>query len=772
MPKVVTQQVEFEGHFFEQTVVIEGDDITPWGPEKEFSVVGQPHTRIDGSERVTGGAKFTHDIHLPGMLYGKFLRSPHPHAQIKKISTSRAEKLPGVRAIFTYENSPEIPWRMGLTKLFDKRIRYAGEEVACVIADDESICLDALDLIEVEYEKLPSVVDAELALENNAPKLHEAGNLVTGKPETYARGDVEKGFKEADVVVEGTFRTQVALHNCMETHGSAAVWEGDNLKIWDSTQHIFGVRDMVATALGLPKHKVRVIKQYMGGGFGSKNGAGKYTILAALAAKKTGRPVKILLDRREENLLAGNRPSTLQIVKIGATRDGKLTAIYHKCIANEGAYAAWVAGSTGPSTRMYACPNVKAENFGVFTNLGPVAAFRAPGYVEGTFALEAMMDEVAAKLGIDPLELRLRNYAEVDPTSGKSFTTKGLRKAYEIGSEMIGWERRSQIKKQNSTATKKIGFGMGSQIWGGSGGPPAYSVVKINNDGTAVVLTGTQEIGTGAKTAMAQIAAEVLAFPIESISVELGDTQIGLYSPLSAGSMTLASVGPAVRGAAEDAKKQLLDVGSQVLNIPIEDLVIENGDFLNKKSGERTPVKKIYEKLQNYMIVGRGARGPNPADKVVNTFGAQFAQVEVDIETGKVTLQKIVAVHESGRVINPLATRSQLEGGIIQGLGFALCEQRFVDPHLGLVLNASLETYKIPTMMDIPAIEAEMVNMPDPDVNNLGVKGIGEPPIIPTPAAIANAVADALGKRIYELPLSADRVLNTLYPSSQNERSS
>jgi CO/xanthine dehydrogenase Mo-binding subunit len=762
MARVVKAQVEFEGQFYDEYVVIEGEDVPSWGPEQEFSLVGTSQSRIDGVERVTGSAKFTHDIQLPGMLYGKILRCPHPHARLKSINTRGAERLPGVRAVLCHHNTPSIPWRTGMTFLFDPTLRYAGEEVACVLADDEEICEDARALIDVEYELLPFITDPLKALEAHAPKLHETGNLFKGAPEIYERGDINTGFAQADVTVEGTFRTQTALHNCMETHGSVAAWEGDSLTIWDSTQHIFGVRDVVAQALGLPKHRVRVIKQYMGGGFGSKNSAGKYTVMAALAAKLTGRPVKILLDRHEENLAAGNRPSSIQTLKIGAKRDGTLMAIYHKSIVNLGAYAAWVSSATGPTRRLYACPHVKTEDVGVFTNLGPYSAFRAPGYVEGTFALEAMMDELAKKLDLDPLELRLRNYAETDPTTGWPYTTKGLKQAYHRGAELIGWYKRAARQQRESTRSKKIGFGMASQIWGGSGGPPAYAIVKINPDGTAVVITGTQDIGTGTKTALAQIAAEGLHFPISHVRVELGDTQLGVYSPLSAGSMTLASVGPAVRAAAEDAHRQLLEVGAQILDTHKEALEIQQGEFFSTRTGERTPVSTIFTKLENYMVIGRGARGPNPEKKSINTFGAQFAQVEVDTETGQVTVQKIVAVHESGRVINPLVISSQLEGGIIQGLGFALTEQRIVDERYGLVLNGNLEMYKVPTAEDVPEIITEMVDMPDPEVNNLGVKGVGEPPIIPTAGAIANAVADALGKRIYELPLTQDRVLTAL----------
>ena len=763
MAKVIKVQTEFEGRFYEETIVVEGTEVEPWAPEQPLKLVGRPVPRVDGPEKVTGRARFTHDVRLPGMLHGKILRSPHPHARIKRLDTSKAERLPGVRLVLSHQNAPEIPWFRGQTRLFDTTVRYVGDEVACVVADDEETAEEALRLIEVEYEPLPFVVDPERALEPDAPRVHESqpNNLVNGEPEVYERGDVQKGFAEADVVVEGVFRTQTALHNCLETHGSVAHWDGDSLTIWDSTQHVFGVRFQLARALGLPLHKVRVIKRHMGGGFGSKNQAGKYAAMAALAARMTGRPVKIVLDRFEENLATGNRPATIQTLKLGAKRDGTLTAIFHKSILNAGAYAVWAPSASGPTKRLYACPNVRTEDWAVFTNLGPFSAFRAPGYVEGTFALESMMDELAKALGLDPLELRLKNYAEIDPITNKPYTTKGLRQAYERGAQLIGWAERAHTKRARSKGPKRVGFGLASQIWGGSGGPPAYALVKLNPDGTATVVTGTQDIGTGTRTALAQIAAEALGFPLDAVEVELGDTQWGVYAPLSAGSMTLATVGPAVRAAAEDAKKQLLDVAAQLLELPKEGLRVEDGHIVTPK-GERLPVAEVLRPLGNFQIVGKGARGPNPDDKNVNTFGAQFAQVEVDVETGEVRVEKIVAVHESGRVVNPLTIRSQLYGGVIMGLGYALLERRLDDPRRGLPVTPTLETYKVLTVADVPEIVAEMVDLPDPEANPIGAKGVGEPPIIPTAAAIANAVADALGVRVYELPLSPDRVLAAL----------
>ncbi len=780
MPKVIKTQTEFEGRTLEEYVVVEGEGLEPWEPQAALRFVGKSTPRIDGPERVTGKALYTADVQLPGMLYGKILRSPLPHAKIKKIDTHRAAKLPGVRAVLSSQNTPKIAFRRQ-TFLFDEIVRYVGDEVACVIADTEEIAQDALELIEVEYEPLPFVLDPEEALQPNAPKVHPSGNLLNGEPEVYQRGDLTEGFAGADVIVERTFRTQCALHNCMEPHGSVALWEGDTLTVWDSTQHIFGVREGLARLLGLPLHKVRVIKKYMGGGFGSKNNLGKYTVIAALGARMTGRPVKIILDRHEENLAAGNRPSSVQHLKIGAKRDGTLTALELKAIVAAGAYCLWPPSVGGPARELYLCPNVKIEQYTVFTNTGPLSAFRAPGYVEGTFALESLMDELAQELGMDPLELRLKNYAEHDQTTGRPYSTKGLRECYERGARLFGWNlspRSPSLSRSHLTLALSVygegrgevepgerfrrGVGMASQIWSGNGMPPAYAFVKINPDGTATVITGTQDIGTGTKTVLAQIAAEELGFALDKISVEIGDTQTGPYAPLSAGSMTVASVGPAVRLAAYEARQQLLEVAAQVLEVPRESLTIADGLLHSSALPKPVAVHEVLKKLENFMIIGRGARAPNPEDVTVNTFGAQFAEVLVDTETGEVKVERIVAVHDSGRVINPLTLSSQIEGGIIQGLGYALFEQRVIDRNTGIVVNDNLENYKVPTALDIPEIVFEMVDRPDPRANNLGAKGVGEPPIIPTAAAIANAVANALGVRIYELPITRERVLKVL----------
>jgi CO/xanthine dehydrogenase Mo-binding subunit len=756
MSRVIKTKTEFEGRIHEELVVVEGEGLPAWEPGA-LKFVGQRKTRVDGAERVSGRALFTADVRLPGMAYGKILRSPHPHARIRSIDTKQAEGIPGVRMILTYKNIPRLPFFGGQTLVLDEHVRYAGEEVACVIGDEEEVCIDALEKIAVEYDVLPFVLDPEQALLPDAPKVQPGGNLWRGTPDVYERGNVEQGLAEADVVVEDIFKTQTALHNCLETHGSVVLWQGDQVTIWDSTQHIFGVRAQFAQLFNLPLNKVRVIKNYMGGGFGSKNNLGRYTALAALGARLTARPVKIMLDRLEENLTAGNRPASIQVLRVGAKKDGTLTAIALRSVSAAGAYVLIPPAVGGPARQLYTCPHVKTEQYTVLTHTGPMSAFRGPGYVEGTFALESILDELAQKLGMDPLDVRLKNYSANNQITGQPYTTKGLKEAYERGAALIGWKGRQKEGK----GTLRRGFGMASQIWGGSGGPPAYALVKINPDGTATVISGTQDLGTGTRTALTQIAAEELRLPMEKISVEIGDTQLAPYAPISAGSMTLASVGPAVRFAAHDARQQLLDVAAQALQVPRDSLEMQDGLLHSPALSSPVVLSDVLSDVRNFMVIGKGGRSPNPEGLHVNTFGAQFVHLAVDTETGEVRIEKIAAVHDSGRVVNPLTLSSQIEGGVLLGMGFGLLEQRIVDRNTGVVVNGNLEDYKVATIQDVPEMVQEMVDRPDPQANNVGAKGVGEPPVIPTPAALANALADALQVRIRELPITKDKILMT-----------
>ncbi len=763
MPRIVRQKIEFEGRIEERDVVIEGDDLPVWPEGTPFSIVGTPVPRVDGAERVGGTALYTVDRYPAGTLHGATLRSPHAHARIVRLDTSKAERARGVRAVLSSLNTPKIPWYNGMSWIFDTELRYAGDEIATVIADDLSAAHDALALIEVEYEALPHVIDPEEALRAGAPQVHPQGNILSGASEQYARGDVEKGLAQADARAEVRVETQDVLHHSMETHGSVAHWTDDGLVIWDSTQHIFGVRRQAAVALGLPMDRVRVVSAYMGGGFGSKNGAGKYTIIAALASRKTQRPVRVILTRAEESQAAGKRPRSVQRVRVGARRDGMLTAIDYWGVSGVGAYRSLGTPLAGPAKELYACPNVRTEAVSVYTHTGPAAAFRAPGYVEGTVALECALEALADRLGIDPLEMRRRNYAETDQVLDRAYSSKHLREAYTLAARAIGWERRTATPASPvREGPRRRGLGMATQIWGGSGSPPAYAEVRLNTDGTAEVRIGTQDIGTGAKTALTQIAAEVLTLPVERVVVSLGDTDFP-YSPLSAGSQTIASCGPAVRMAAEEARRHLIDVAASLLEAAAEDIRLEGGRLSVAGVPQKgLTVAEVTGRMGNFTVTGRGFRGANPDGVTIRTFGAQFAEVDVDPETGEVNVLRIAACHDVGRVINPLQYASQIQGGVIQGLGMALRENHVTDPESGTVLDLGFDTYAVPRFSTVPEIVALAVNTPDPVANNLGVKGAGEPPIIPTPAAIVNAIANAVGVRITSLPITPEKVLRAL----------
>lgn len=737
-------------------------EMAPWGPGAALDVVGQRHPRLEAFAKVTGRARYSSDVRLPRQLAATVLRSPHPHARVIAIDTSAAEALPGVHAVIHAGNVPEIGWYDG-SFVFDRTVRLVGDEVAAIAAESEEIAQDAARRIRVTYEPLPYVSSIDEALAEGAPKVRDEGNDA-GEPKVYTRGDPDAGLRQADVVIDRTYTTQAALHNSLEPHGCTASWDGELLTLWDSTQSIFTVRQQVAEALGMPEHRVRVIKHHMGGGFGAKQIAWKQDVIAALLAKAAGRPVQLMLDREAENLAVGNRPTSRQRVRLGATRDGTLTAIDVDIAQAIGAYQTGGEASnvSGMYQTLYRCDNVRTVQQPLYTNTGPAVAFRAPGHVEAAWALEQAMDELARELDIDPIELRLRNYAATEQTEEKPYTLpEGLRLSYERVREAFGWDGRDRA---SGAGPKRRGVGFAAHDWvGGSGHPPGYAWIELNADGTADVVTGTQDIGTGTRTGLAQVAAEELGVPLADITFHLGDTGTGPYAPVSSGSATQATLGPAIRAAAVEVKQQLLQVASTAMEIPVNRLSVRQGKILVDGDANRAvTVREIMQQVAPHTLHGQGARGANPEDKAARTFGAQIVELEVDTETGEITLLRVVTAHDCGRIVNPTMVDSQVIGGITQGIGFALMEERVVDHRLGIVLNANLEEYKVPTIADIPPIEHAAVDVPDPEANPTGAKGIGEPPLVPTAPAIANAVYDAVGIRIVDAPLGRHRLLEHL----------
>jgi xanthine dehydrogenase YagR molybdenum-binding subunit len=758
--RLIRTEKEVEGRFEEVWIVVEEDPLEQW-PAGPLAVVGRSAPRQDAPLRVRGEARYTADIKLPGMLHAAVLRSPHAHAKVKRIDLAPALAVPGVRAAIGpgEAHTFRVVERLSVQSLgaagLEEEAGYAGAAVAAVAADSFAQARAGVEAIEIEWEELEAVLDPDEAVRRG---------LLTDEPRRSERGDVERALAGADVVVEATYRTQSVLHNSLETHQAVCEWQGDTLHVYISTQFIWGVRKAIAETLGMPEDKVRVVCEFMGGGFGSKNSPDPHTFIAAELAKRTGRPVRCALTRHEEHVAAGNRNATIQRLRAGARSDGTIVALEGE-FTNSVGWSGWSAGTEGPMRMLYDCENVRTVTYGAKVNTPPMKAFRAPGFVEGTFGLECLIDELAAKLDIDPLELRRRNYA--NSNDGTPFSSKNLEECYRLAEPH--WERRHEVRSRSDAVCKR-GVGMASQIWYGGGGPPSYAWVRLGSHGRAAVITAMQDIGTGTRTAMAQIAAEELGLPLEHVEVALGDSARGPYASISAGSSTLPSMGPAVRAAAADAKRQVIEIAAQRYDLEEGVLDIREGMVVSSDGSLSTPLEEVVGMLDEAQILGKGARGPNPTGMSVLTFGVHVVEVAVDVETGEIVVERVAAIHDVGRIVNPLAASSQVEGGVIQGIGHTLSEERLLDPETGRVLTTSLDAYRMPTIADVPEIVCEFVDKPDEHLTNLGSKGLGEPPIVPIAAAIANAIRDATGAELHELPISREEMLRALRDADRRAR--
>jgi xanthine dehydrogenase YagR molybdenum-binding subunit len=728
---------------------------SPW---TETKVVGTAPPRIDAHERVSGSAVYARDLVLPNMLHAAFTRCPHAHARVKKVDTTKALKMPGVRAILTAESpGAKLPFyftqKGPLSWLFDPHCRHEGEEVAAVAAETLHEAREAAKAIEVEYEELPFVHDFEKALDAGAPALHEGGNRV-GEPDKHERGDVAKGFAEAAAVFFLNDTATTEIYTPMETHGSVVKWEGDRLIIHDTNQGVFDLRSAYAQYFQLPLSNVRVVSEYMGGGFGSKLEPGKYTLAAALLSRQTGRPVKLFLSREENFLCVGNRPPNVLKMKVGAKKDGTLTALQMTGIGTGGAYP---EGSDAGylASDLYLCPNVRIEETNVYINAGKARAFRAPGFPQGAWALEQAMDALAQKLGMDPLALRLRNVTKVSQRrGGVPYFSTGLAQCLQEGAKAFGWDEARKRPRGSGALVRGVGVAAG--MWGWDGDPRGTAILRFVSDGSASLTTGASDIGTGTKTWMAMIVAEELGVPVASVHVDNADTDTTPYAVLSGGSQTVHVNSPAVRAAALDVKRQLLEMAAEQLKTDVAALELSGGVVADRSAPERKVALKDLQQLQQQQtIVGVGRRSPHAKGKVGLPFVAHFAEVEVDTRTGEVRVLRLLGAHDSGRVMNLFTYRNQVFGGMTMGVGFGMTEERVLDRHTGKMVNANWHDYKIPTAMDVPPDFACLpIDVHDTEWNSTGTKGIGEPATIPTAPAIANAVFHATGIRVTETPIN------------------
>ena len=743
-------------------------------------VIGTAVRRPDVPGKVTGSARYAGDLHLPGMLHAKIKRSTVAHALIRRIDYSKALKLAGVKAVLTHENVPRVlhygsphPRSASLAcdqYILDNKVRYWGEGVAAVAAVSEEIADEALDLIEVEYEELPAAVTLEAAMAPGAPVIHQRKDNLVTDPVLVKRGDVERGFADADLIIEGTYEGGRPTPAYMEPNVCVCQFDDEGkLTIWISTQTPFMVRGILAEVLGLPHTKVKVLVDHMGGGFGAKQDLFQSEFLCALLAKETRRPVRLEYTRKETFLGGRSRHPAKVWLKQGFKKDGTITARQARVIMNSGAYASHGPGvtavGTAALTSLFRCENVHLDGRCVYTNAPIAGAYRGYGVVQTYYALDIQMDEAAEKLGMDPAALKLKNAVregDMAP-SNHPIVGHGLEACIRRGMQEVNWTR-VRGRSPNSGHLRR-GWGMGCEMHGSSAYPgikeQGNATVRMNEDGTVQLFTGATGLGTGAHTALAQVVAEELGVPFEDVSVVHGDTDVVPWDIGAFASHTTYMGGRAAQMAATEVKKQVLARAAEKLEAAPADLEIRKGVISVKGSDHRISVRDAVAPargLPSAQIIASATYTPTKS----YSFAAHFVEVQVDTHTGQIDVLQVVAVHELGKVIHPVAAAGQIEGGIQQGIGHTLTEDYVIDEKTGRSLNAGFVDYKMPLSLDMPPIRTIMLETaPDPG-GPFGAKGVGEDPIIAIGPAIANAVYDAIGVRFRHYPITPDQVLERL----------
>ena len=734
--------------------------------------IGQPLDRVDGRQKVMGQATYAAEHKIPNVARAVLLTATVAKGRIASIDTIAAGRVPGVIRVLTHLNTPKLPkvpqgqetarpTNRKLQLLQDDQVRYAGQPIAVVVAENLEAAQEAAGLVKVRYSSQAPQVNLENGIASSyVPKKAGGG----GDPGQSNRGNVEAGLVQAAEKIVNIYSTPFEVHNPMEPHATIAVWDGpEHLMLYDATQGVFGDRERVATLLGLHPDNVHVISPFLGGGFGSKGPTWSHVVLCAIAAREVQRPVKIELRRPQMFGPVGFRSRTRQTVGAAAQADGTLTALTNDTVSQTSNFDEFTEAATVPTRMLYAVPNNATVQRLVKADIGTPSFMRAPGEAPGSYALEAAMDELAWALKIDPVELRLKNYAEQDPEKSRPWSSKSLRECYRIGAERFGWSKRKMETRSMRDGNTWIGWGMASSVYP-SRRSESHAIARISQNGAVLVESGTQDLGTGTYTVMTQIAADAIGVNPAMVTFRLGDTDLP-ETPVSGGSQTAASTGSAVLLAGRALREKLVqaaitDQRSPAYGANTQDVLIDGGIISVRGKSNSEPLTVFMTRQARPIDAEAEAKPGEERDRYsMYAFGAQFAEVRVDADLGMIRVSRMLGVFGAGKILNAKTARSQLIGGMVFGIGMALEENAMLDERLGRFVNNNLSEYHVPVNADIPAIEALWVDEVDEHVNPLGVKGIGEIGVTGAAAAVANAVYHATGRRIRDLPITSDKLV-------------
>jgi xanthine dehydrogenase YagR molybdenum-binding subunit len=738
------------------------------------AVIGEPIPRVDGPAKVTGQATYAAEFRLPGLCHAAVVLSTIPRGRIARIDTTAAAGAPGVLAVLTHENAPRLAYeplpqrpqvdpKSGeqLHVLQDPEVHFNGQPIVLVVAETLEQATHGGELVRVEYEPASATTDFDPA--RGRPPSEQTAKA--GRPGDTSRGDADAALSAAPVRIAASYRHPREHHNAIEPHATIAHWEGEHLTLHDKTQWVDNDRKEIAAVFGIPEERIRVVSPFVGGAFGSALRTWPHVTLAALGAKVVGRPVRLELTRRQLYTSVGFRPHTTQRVALGADRDGHLGAIVHEAASQVAAYEEYAETTLAPTQHIYACPNVRTRYRLVEMDTNSPCSMRAPGVVTGILAMEMAMDELAEALGMDPLELRLRNHADRDEKKDLPWSSKALRECYELAAGSFGWSHRPPQPRAMRDGTTLIGWGMATAMYHSERGGGSAQVA-LSGNGMAVVRSAASDMGPGTWTSMTQVAADTLGLPMERVRFELGDTNLP-YAPVHGGSITMASVGNAVAEACKAAQRKLVELvraasDGPFAGLPAEAILCRGGGLACADgSGETVAYDVLLRQHNLAWLEAEATSKPGEETQKFSSaaFGAVFAEVRVDEALGTVRVPRIVGAYDVGRVVNPLTARSQCIGGIVGGIGMALLERAEWDGRFGKVMNANLAEYLVPTCADAPELDVSFVPGDDRNFNPLGVKGLAEVAICGVAPAIANAIHHATGRRIRDLPITPESLL-------------